>query len=450
MQSMQQARGSQPRSPNRQRANRSASATTLLVAIVVLGPIASARAADDVPQPVIEVQREAAPRNRGVRALYDAWRAAEHRARAAGALPDPMVRYDATFMDGASGTSPQAHRVGVEQMVPWFGVRGSQRRAAEHEAVAARARYENAVLAAQYEIAVAAHALHLLERSTAITEDNLTLLQRFEQVVLARYRVGAAENADLLRLQVEMGRLEDRVRQLRDLAVPARARLNALLDLPVDTPWPRGFALDLDEGGLASIDSLRAVMVRNHPLLRARDAEADASQSQTVLARREGYPDFVLGVMRTFRSADDAMDAPMLADETMASVALTVPLWRGSIRAQVDAAQSRRSAVLEERRDAENELLAALQQALFAREDARRRVALYRDTLLPKAEESLAASLAGYEVGRTDFSALIDTERTLLEFRLALATAEVELADALALLARLVPEDVSVDQESER
>lgn len=441
---MRNERERRPRFARRQRSH-----VLVFACAIALVSSASTRVSADDAVSVAALQEEACERNRALRALDEAWRASEHAARGEGALPDPVVRYDAIFMEGAP-SSPQGHRVGVEQMIPWFGVRASERAAATHEAAAMRARYEGAALVLRHEVATAAHALHLLARSTAITQDNLDLLARFEQVILARYRVGAAENADLLRLQVEMGRLEDRVRQLRDLQAPARARLNALLDRPIDTTWPAGFALDLIDRHAATEDSLRAGLVRNHPALHVRDAEAAASEHLTTRARREGYPDLMLGVMHTFRAAGDDMDAPVLGDETMASIALGVPLWRGSVRARVQAAQSRRSAVLEERREEENRLLAELQGAIFAREDARRRIALYRDTLLPKAEESLAASLAGYEVGRTDFSALIDTERTLLEFRLALVEAEVDLADALALLDRLVPTSTILPQENDR
>ena len=57
-----------------------------------------------------------------------------------------------------------------------------------------------------------------------------------------------------------------------------------------------------------------------------------------------------------------------------------------------------------------NTLAADLQEAIFQHQDARRRVGLYRDTLIPKSTESLQASLTGFEHGTADFLDLIDTE----------------------------------------
>ena len=423
------------------------------------GAVAMAAPSDPAPPldfgaGVLALQERAVQQSTAVRAARERWLAAQHEVRGEGALPDPMVSYGAGFMDVEGGSVPQSHRVGIEQRLPWFGVRGERREVATRFAEAERARYEDVALQLRLDVALAIHDAYLLARSIEITADNLELLAQFESVSLARFRVGNAENADLLRLQVEMGKVEDQLRQLRELERPLHARLNALFDRPSGAPWSSAPLL-IDRPQLAAEDSLRAALLRHHPRLLALDAEAAQQEHATELARREGFPDLTVGVLHTFQRETDPPNPMVRADETMAMVAFNLPLWRGRIGARVAASQGRRSAVLAARRDEANRLLAELEQNLYEHRDASRRVELYRDTLLPKAEESLRANLTSFELGRADFSALIDTERTLLEFRLALSRAEVDRANAHARIDRLAPSAAPTlgstpNEESER
>ena len=63
------------------------------------------------------------------------------------------------------------------------------------------------------------------------------------------------------------------------------------------------------------------------------------------------------------------------------------------------------------------------EQAVFEHDDALRKLRLYRDGLVPKAEQSLNVSYAAYQAGELDFLSLIDAQQTLLSFELMLERA---------------------------
>ena len=69
----------------------------------------------------------------------------------------------------------------------------------------------------------------------------------------------------------------------------------------------------------------------------------------------------------------------------------------------------------------------------FQFRDAERRVELFTNSLIPKAEQVLASEQQAYAEGKADFAAWIEAQRTLLEFRLlaerAVADREIALAD---------------------
>ena len=88
-------------------------------------------------------------------------------------------------------------------------------------------------------------------------------------------------------------------------------------------------------------------------------------------------------------------------------------------------------------------LLAQLRSTLYGVYDAERRITLYQDTLIPRAQEALQAALDSFESGLLDFASVLDAERTLLELQLnherARADREEQVAHVEALTATPVP-----------
>jgi outer membrane protein TolC len=65
-------------------------------------------------------------------------------------------------------------------------------------------------------------------------------------------------------------------------------------------------------------------------------------------------------------------------------------------------------------------------------------VKLFRDDIIPKAQQTLEVSQAAYEVGDVDFLQLIDNWEQLLRFRIAYLRLESQLQQTLATLERVV------------
>ena len=83
--------------------------------------------------------------------------------------------------------------------------------------------------------------------------------------------------------------------------------------------------------------------------------------------------------------------------------------------------------------NAENTAMAKAIKVLYDFEDSRRKMRLYGDVLVPKAEELVETSETAYRAGTIDFLSLIDAQRMLLTYRLdyerALKTNQQRLAE---------------------
>lgn len=380
--------------------------------------------------------------NPEVEAAYQRWRAASERLPQVSALPDPRLNFGFFLDEVETRTGPQQARVGLSQTFPWPGRLQNREDAASRAAAAAWRRFEATRLSVTERVVSTLHDLAYLDGTISITGENLELLRSFEEVLRTRYRVGAGSHPELVRVQVELGQLEDRLVQLRAMRPAYVAELNAALNRPSGEHLPTLAGLP---GRVATVDAdgLAEIARRSNPVLLALDEQIEEQRLMAEVARQEGLPDLTVGV--DYIVTADAMDnsIPESGDDPiLLTFGVNVPIWREKYDAGVRESIARRLAAAGERADQTNRIAAGIHRAWFEHTDADRRVGLYERTLIPKAEESLRASLAGFRAGETSFLDLLDTERTLLEFAIAAERARADRGKALARLNTLVGEPV--------
>ena len=375
--------------------------------------------------------------NPEVEAAYQRWRAATERLPQVRALPDPRVNVGFFVEEVETRVGPQEARLGVSQTFPFPGKLDDREHASSKAALAAWRTFEAIQLDVTERVVERLHELAYLDASTRITIENLELLRSFEEVLRARYRVGAGSHPELIRVQVELGQLEDRVSQLRAMRPASVASLNASLNRSSAAEIPELVRLPARVAD-RDADALIAIAREANPTLLAIDARIEEARGLTEVARNDGMPDLTVGLDYIVTGeADDRSVSGSGDDPILLTFGFNVPLGREKYDAGVREAMARRFAVAHERSDAANRVEAAIRRAWFDHMDGDRRVRLYEDALIPKAEESIRASLAGFRAGETGFLDLLDTERTLLEFAIAAERARADRGKALARLHRL-------------
>ncbi len=251
----------------------------------------------------------------------------------------------------------------------------------------------------------------------------MKLLGNFESVAQARYASGLQENRDLLKVQVELGKLENDLYSLEDLRTALMSRLNALLNFPQTNmlPWPNETLEDVTlsdeyDDTKKLIKSLKA----NNPQLHILAKNVEKDKDALKLSKREYIPDVTVGFTQI--DTGDALN-PSLADSgkdaQMVMFSVNVPISFNRLNAGVQDAKASLKASENLREDKENELLSKLALVNYKLHDSVRQSGLYKDALIPKAVQTLNATQSGYEAGDVDFLSLIDAQRVLLNFQLA-------------------------------
>jgi cobalt-zinc-cadmium efflux system outer membrane protein len=246
----------------------------------------------------------------------------------------------------------------------------------------------------------------------------------------------------VVKAQVEMGKLDDQLKTLEDLRGPTAAGLNAALGRSPGSylPWPR--PITMEQVAFTDEEVLNSLREANPELLALgfMTAREEAAMS---LARHSYVPDITLGA--TLIQTGEAVNPELTdsgKDAVMATLSLNLPIWFGKYRAAQKEAQARHHATAKRREDLENHLVTDLKMAVFHFRSAERRIDLYGDSLVPKAEQSLSASQRAFSAGEADFFDLIDAQRTLLEFQLAYERALADRAQKLAKIEMLTGEEI--------
>ena len=368
------------------------------------------------------------------------WEAMKERPRIAGSLPDPMLSYGHFFQNVETRVGAQNQRLSVSQRIPFPGKLSLAARRARQEAVQAFWQYQTLGRDLILRTKLAYYDLRRVDEMRRILREQRDLYAQAIESARNRYEAGTVQQQDVLKAQLAFAEIERRLLELVQLRETAQARLNALRSAPAGRP------VQTTGLGLASLPSLgraSALATQYRQELREADVVIERNETSLALARRERLPDFTIGLDYTQVNDNIFSNPPDNGqDAVMGSISVNVPIWFGKLNAVEREARKNLAASLESARNAANNVDADVRDAWFQATTARDQVALYRQNLLPQAEQTFESSRASYEAGQGSFIDFLDTERSLLSFRLGLVGSETELAKALAALERAIGIDL--------
>jgi outer membrane protein TolC len=336
------------------------------------------------------------------------WRAAESRVPAAGALENPVLELmldDQPFRGEGSGTRD----IGLSQAIPFPGKRGVLTDAAEREAEAFRESALQTGRTVVAEVKVAYWELFMLESEIATLRESRAALADVVEGARVRYETGLGGQQDLLLAMVERSELDGEILHTEAVVAAARSRLNLLVGREAEAPLGRAFADSLTQFD-TGLQDLLAWASSERPSVRAAEREVAAADARYRLARAAWRPDFMVG--------GAYMQAPDAPDMWRASLALTLPVWKGR---KEDASEQDASCMLDAARSAlevEQRRAAASVEEQFAHVVSEREiVGLYRREILPQAELAYRSARTSYLAGRDTFLVLLEALRKKVELQ---------------------------------
>lgn len=332
----------------------------------------------------------------------------------ASAMPDPLIGYMVQNV-GALGTST----VGKEEMsmqgvvfsqeIPFPGKLGTKGIAAgreaervDEEARETRLRVLNSLRAAYYDY-------YLAYKSAEILDQTKDLMKNFQRITETRYATGQGMQQDVLRAQLEVSMLLDRLSEQDQKKDTQAAVINKLVGR--DPRSSLGRPADLIVTSFdRSQDDMAAAALKHSPILEQQRHMVEQSESDLSLSKKEYLPDMVVSG-GWFTRGD-------LPDVWQASVMFKVPLYFWNKSTGVRAANADLRSAQYNYEAARLEVLARVKDLYSTIKTSEHHLHLYEAGIIPQARLAMQSTTTNYQVGKTDFLALLDSESLLLKYQL--------------------------------
>lgn len=407
-----------------------------LLLLVGLLPASAQEAPVDDPEQLAELAVQSQPTLDAARARIDAL---QSMASASRLWADPMVAVELSNLPVTAPWINQHPMAGIQLKLQQRFLAPGQ---AEARSVAADARTEAAeavlpTLANELrgEVRERYWDLALVRQLRGLTDQQVTELDGLIESVQVRYQVGAANQHDLLQLQLKRDRLAELLPDLDARAAMLQSGLNGALArdpaTPIRTP---GSTPAVPLPGTA--DERREALQR-HPALSELRAAAAAERAESARARVESVPGPTAWLGYRVRSVQTNGDP----GTNFVTAGVSVPLPAASARrwSAAAGASDARARAAEEAAEGRAVRLAARLESLEAQHArATDRATAYRDALETSARAALESTLAAYQVDRAQFSDLIRAQLDLIDVQRQRVTAEADAARARASVRTLI------------
>jgi outer membrane protein TolC len=375
--------------------------------------------------------------------------------QAAGALPDPKIALtmanvplDSFALDQEAMTQL---KVGLSQQFPRGDTRALQR-----DQLALRGQRQPVQrLERKAQVAVMVSHLWLdtykAREQIALITQSYALFHQLEDVAQASYAsaLGKTRQSDLVRSQLELTQLDDRLSVLQQQYDVARYRLSEWIDYrelaqsPPDMMLqvPVSLGLQTSAPGLVSMSPSKAALDPNklaqllmaHPRIRDVELKLAAASQSIALARQQYKPQWGINAAYSYRQDTGVGDER--ADLLSLGLSFDLPIFGGKRQdQQLRSATFEADAIKTEKVLVLREMMSSFQSAWARYLRLTERKKLYQSRLLSQMNEQAEAALTAYTNDDGDFAEVVRARIAELNTRIKALDIDVERLKTIAQL----------------
>ncbi|MCH7963520.1 MAG: TolC family protein [Bacteroidetes bacterium] len=279
--------------------------------------------------------------------------------------------------------------------------------------------------------------LNYFRRAIFYAEESKKLLRDIADVVSVKYSVSTASQQNLVKVQLELTRIDEKIAEIVSKEKSTLSELNAFLLRDAKTDIKTELIGEIKTVNL-NAQELNALARSNRPLLKGIRLSEDRAGLKLKVAEREFYPDISLGVNYSFRQ--NLVNSTMGGTDLFTiALGISLPLnYGGKYTAKEQEAISLQEFHSEQYSSALQFLDGRFGSAIADLESLEERIKLFEEGLLPQAAQNLNSTLAGYQVNEVDFINVIDAQDLLFKIETNLYKLKTDYLKLIADLEFLV------------
>lgn len=333
-------------------------------------------------------------------------------------LPDPMLTLGFANLPVNSFSFTQEPMtgkiVGLSQAFPFPGKLGEQADVNEKDVDIV----EQEILDAKNEIRKNViknyNELSFFRESIQIAESSKDLLNNIAEVVRTKYSVSTASQQNLLKIELEITNISEKIEDLKSKEQSQVSILNAFLLRTTDSQIITEQFSEINYEKF-TVDALVDSAVKYRPFL---EGIKEAKQKEVLkksLVEYDYYPNFNLALQYSFRDKIARTNTP-LDDFFSVMVGISLPLnYGGKVSARVEETESMQKLYDEQYNMSVQILQSSFGSSVAKLSSLKERIKLISEGSLLQANENLKTTLTSYQVGQVDFLNVIDAQNSLLK-----------------------------------
>lgn len=411
-----------------------------------------------------------------------------------GSLPDPELSTGIFLSPMELVGGKQVADIRLMQMFPWFGVLKS---AKDEMSLMAKAKLEtlrDAKLQVFYDVQRTYFELQKIDQSIRIAEENLEILRTVERLSMVKFKSAASSSsvgtsgsgmssastpgaksasgmggmggnqgansgqsnsalsnnsapmsssggsglADLYRVQMEIGELENNISLLKNQEQTVAARFNSYLNRRPQTPVQLEGKLSADTLNIP-LQTVSDSMLQLNPMLGMLQYEQQSLDARKKMVTKMGYPMVGLGLNYSLIKTDPAAMAPEMngKDMVMPMVTVTLPIYRKKYKALQEEVRLQKSATEQGFQATANALQTEYYEAIQLLQDAQRRMKLFQNQV-DLANKSLNILMKSFSASGSGLTDLLRIQQQTLDYEIRKIEAITDNNTAIAWLKRLM------------
>ncbi len=327
-------------------------------------------------------------------------------------LPNPMVGIEYMGINdaGVALTGETGKNISVAQVIPWpfkyIWKVGAALSRSEYAQFMAEAKKKEVVAEARK----AYYDLYKTNRLIAITEEAVSIVKQLSDIAFAKYNSGTVEQQDVLKADLENQMLQNDLQALKRMREISLEKIGAVTGRTIEVT---ATAFDISEPIIPELknnfEKVKTLALANAPMVKALASAKNVSDNMRNMAVADYIPDLKI----TYKK----MVTPGTNDYSLMFEA-ELPVWfLNNQQADIGEKWAMAQAAEKDVETAKNAVVLEAREHFEIINANFRTMDLYKSRLIPQTQAAVKSMTATYKSKKTEFMALLDSERMLLEMK---------------------------------
>ena len=392
-------------------------------------------------QGLIETAIEVSPK---LKMLEMKKQAASNRIEQNSNLPDPMLTLGLVNLPTNSFSFTQEPMtgkiVGLSQAIPFPGKLSEQAEVNSKDVDIIEQEILDAKNEIRKNVIKSYNELSYFRKAIQISESSKDLLNNIAEVVRTKYSVSTASQQNLLKVELEITNLTEKIEDLKSKENSQLSILNALLLRRADSQIITEKLSEINYKKF-SVDALVDSAIKYRPFLKGIKEAKQKEVLKKTLAEYDYYPNFNLALQYSFRDKIERTNTP-LDDFFSVMVGVSLPLnYGGKVSSRVEETKTMQQLYDEQYNMSLQILRSSFGSSVAKVNSLQERIKLISEGSLLQANENLKSTLTSYQVGQVDFLNVIDAQNSLLKIENDLYRLKTDYSNEIAELEFLTGTD---------